>query len=92
MKTAKAEYNRGRPKKWVVTFLFVLLGFFIGGFLPWISNLLGNSLYDRSNIDGIMMEYLGNETFKNILTDELLVVAYEYNQAEPRFFSKYFAH
>ena len=39
-----------------------------------------------------MMDYLGSERFDNVLTDELLVVAYEYNQAEPRFFSKYFSH
>lgn len=39
-----------------------------------------------------MMDYLGDQKFGEILTDELLVVAYEYNQAEPRFFSRYFAH
>lgn len=86
------NYNQGRPKKWIVTALFVLLGFFIGGFFPWLGNLLSNSLYDRSNIDKIMVDYLGSEKFDGILTDELLVVAYEYNQAEPRFFSKYFAY
>ena len=89
---AKLNYAKGRPKKWVVTFVFVLLGFFIGGFLPWITNLLSNSLYDRKNIDKIMMDYLGAEKFDNILTDELLVVAFEYNQQEPRFFSRYFSH
>jgi hypothetical protein len=89
---AKLQYDKGRPKKWVVTFVFFLVGFFIGGFLPWVTNLLGNSLYDRKNIDKIMMDYLGSERFENVLTDELLVVAYEYNQAEPRFFSKYFSH
>lgn len=39
-----------------------------------------------------MMDYLGSEKFDNILTDELLVVAFEYNQQEPRFFSRYFSH
>ena len=46
--------------------------------------------YSRSSMDKIMAELLGGWTFKSVYPHELLVVAYEYNQQEPRFFSKYF--
>lgn len=39
-----------------------------------------------------MTELLGSYGFMSILTNELLVVAYEYNSQEPRFYSKYFVH
>ena len=38
-----------------------------------------------------MKDYLGGARFGEALTDELLVVAYDYNSQEPRFFSKFFA-
>jgi len=38
-----------------------------------------------------MKDYLGAARFGEALTDELLVVAYDYHSQEPRFFSKYFA-
>jgi len=39
-----------------------------------------------------MNKLLGEYGFNDILTQELLVVAYEYNSQEPRFYSKYFRH
>ena len=39
-----------------------------------------------------MMEaYYGDKTVEDALTDEILIVAYEYNSQQPRFYSKYFA-
>ena len=39
-----------------------------------------------------MHDLLGDYNFTGALTQELLVVAYEYNSQEPRFYSKYFTH
>jgi patatin-like phospholipase/acyl hydrolase len=38
-----------------------------------------------------MDDKLGKNNFTSLMTDELLVVAYDYNSQEPRFYSKYFA-
>lgn len=38
-----------------------------------------------------MDDYLGEANITEAITDELLIVAYEYNTMEPRFFSKYYA-
>ena len=39
-----------------------------------------------------MEELLGDFNIDQAITDELLVVAYDYNSQQPRFFSKYFSH
>lgn len=38
-----------------------------------------------------MRELIGKRNITDIITDELIVITYEYNSQEPRFFSKYFA-
>ena len=38
-----------------------------------------------------MKDYLGNSAFDDILTDDVMVVAYDYNSQEPRFYSKWYA-
>jgi patatin-like phospholipase/acyl hydrolase len=52
---------------------------------------LNHSLYKRDLLEKIMKEYLGEVNIKDALTDELLVVAYDYNSQQPRMFSKYFS-
>lgn len=39
-----------------------------------------------------MQELLGDAHINDAITDELLVVAYDYNSQQPRFFSKYFSN
>lgn len=36
------------------------------------------------------MRYFQNKTFDDIVVDELLINAYEFNHNQPRFYSKYF--
>lgn len=50
-----------------------------------------NSLYDRSSIEELMRQLIGKRNITEIITDELIVVTYEYNSQKPRLFSKYFA-
>ena len=38
-----------------------------------------------------MSDYLGHASFSQILTDETLIVSYDYNSQQPRFYSKYFS-
>jgi len=48
-------------------------------------------MYDRKGVEKILSNYLGGVRFAEITTDEVMIVAYDYNSQEPRFFSKYFA-
>ena len=38
-----------------------------------------------------MQDLLGSYNIKDVLSDEILIVAYDYNSQEPRFYSKYFS-
>jgi len=51
-----------------------------------------NSKYDRSGLDSIMTDYYGGKNVEDAITDEVLIVAYEYNSQQPRFYSKYFTN
>lgn len=64
----------------------------LGIAIPKGIDRLSHANYNRASLDHIMHELLGQYSFNQALTDELLVVAYDYNSQEPRFFSKYFAN
>ena len=71
--------------------LGVLIGSSLGIGVPGIINVLSNSLYDRAAIEGLMDELIGEKNISAAMTDELLIVAYDYNSKQPRLYSKYFA-
>jgi len=62
-----------------MTVIGLLLGIVLGIFLPMGFNQLNSSLYKRDNLEDIMDDYLGAYNVKDALTDELLIVAYDYN-------------
>jgi patatin-like phospholipase/acyl hydrolase len=69
----------------------IFIGVVFGKYIPQSLNTINHSLYSRASLDNIMRKLLGNFTVSQVLTDELLVVAYDYNSNEPRLYSKYFA-
>lgn len=60
--------------------------------VPGAIDLLSNSLYDRSAIENLMHELIGSKNISSAMSDELLVVAFEYNSKQPRFYSKYMSN
>ena len=49
-------------------------------------------MYDRKGIESIADAKFGNTSLvTDALTEEVLIVSYDYNSHEPRLFSKYFA-
>ena len=91
LKTSKEKYYREQPRKWIVLIIFIILGCLIAQFLPALIYKLAHSKYNRASLDKIMKDLLGKAHLKDALTDETLVVAYDYNSQQPRFFSKYFS-
>ena len=82
---------RNRFKKWVVAMIGVVIGITLGLAIPGIYKVLSNSLYDRKAIEGLMDELIGRKNISAAMTDELLIVAYDYNSKQPRLYSKYFS-
>lgn len=69
----------------------MLIGSILGIGVPGIFNALKNSLYDRVAIEGLMDELIGAKNISSAMPDELLIVAYDYNSKQPRFYSKHFS-
>lgn len=67
-----------------------IIGIFVGMFSVAFSKKFFIAQYDRHGVDKVMKELIGDKGFESIISDELLVVSYDYNQQEPRFFSKWF--
>ena len=91
LRKAKTSYEKNRYKKWVVTLLGVLIGSILGLAIPGIHTILTNSLYERKAIEGLMEELIGGKNISEAMTDELLIVAYDYNSKQPRLYSKHFS-
>lgn len=79
LKKSKDQYQRQQPRKWLVTAIFILFGVVVSFLLPPLIFKLMNSKYSRASLDNIMMELLGDANIEDAITDELLVVAYDYN-------------
>jgi predicted acylesterase/phospholipase RssA len=88
---AELEYKKTKMKKWFTCALGIFIGFILGIEIPKITNFLFNAKYDRSSLDKLMKDYLGKSTIDQVLSNEVLIVSYEYNSQQPRFYSKYFA-
>lgn len=67
-----------------------LLG--VGGFflMPKIY-AWSKSSYDRKGVEEICKKKFGDVMISQAITDEVMIVAYEYNSHEPRLFTKYTA-
>ena len=85
------KYKALSFRKWLVFGAGLFVGLFLGLFVPKLVNKVTHSAYNRASLDDIMKTLLGDFRIKETLSDEVLLVAYDYNSQEPRFFSKYFS-
>jgi len=76
---AQKDYNQGRPKKWVVFAIGLVLGGLAGWGLPTLTLMLDSSKFSRSSLDNVMYNLLGHRHYPDVLTNELVVISYEYN-------------
>lgn len=86
---AEREYNQKKPLKWVIFAVGLVIGALLGYGVPKLELMLDSSKFSRGSLDKIMYGYFGAKKFPDMLTNELMVISYEYNSQEPRFFSKY---
>lgn len=68
-----------------------MIGSILGLAIPGIYKILNNSLYERAAIEKLMDELIGKKNVSAAMPDELLIVAYDYNSKQPRFYSKHFS-
>jgi patatin-like phospholipase/acyl hydrolase len=85
----EAKYRESKQKKWIICVMGLIVGGFLGYYIPTLAYYLGNSNYNRAVIDKYLKQYFGHAHPRHILTDECLIVSYSYNAHEPRFYSRY---
>lgn len=88
-----SKYHEKKGRKWIVmilgTLILGVLGFIL---MPWIYRST-HSFYDRRGIESIADEKFGTTALiTSALTEEVLIVSYDYNAHKPRLFSKYYAN
>lgn len=83
---------RKRSCKWVILASFLILGLLTSYGIPTLIFKLQSSRYNRQKLESLMEECLGEAYIRDAITDELLIVAYDYNSQEPRFYSKYYSN
>lgn len=91
MKERKEQYESRSHRKYYCLAVGVAAGLTLGYLVPYLINKLTHALYQRTQLEKIMTEYLGDSDFETLLTKELMVVAYDYNSQEPRFFTQLYA-
>lgn len=69
---------------------FILFGF-LGYFLMPKLYSASKSSYSRKGIEGVTEKLLGHVNITDALTEEVVIIAYDYNSHEPRIFSKFAA-
>lgn len=91
VKKLPEEYQRNSYKKWYCMGLGMLISPFVAWYLLLLTYKLSHAFYVRTGIDQLLKANFGDRTFNDIMIDELLVVAFDYDENEPRFFSRQFA-
>ncbi len=87
----EALYHESVGKKWIIFAIGLLLGAIAGYFLMPSMLAVTKSSYDRSGIDSICKDMMGEVKVTDALTEEVAIIAYDYNAQEPRVFSKFTA-
>lgn len=86
----KQKMKRNKFKKWVCLAVGILIGGILAPLMIEMLTLIGFSFYSRDGLDTDLQDKIGDATFDDITTTELLVTSFDYNSLSPRFFSKKF--
>lgn len=81
-----------KGRKWVAMLFGGIIFCILGWFLMPMMFRLTKSNYDRTGIESICEEMFGNVKIRDAITNEVNIIAYEYNSHQPRIFSKFASH
>jgi patatin-like phospholipase/acyl hydrolase len=87
------QYHEKAGNKYIIAvvtgLIFGLTTYFS---LPFIYMATTNAFYDRRGVESLCNKYFGNDTMvTEALTEEIMIVSFDYNHHEPRLFTKYTA-
>lgn len=88
----KSKIKKNKFKRWVCAVIGFIIGFALSSPAILLIQLSGYSFYSRTGLDANLQLHFGERDFNDLTISELMVISYEYNSKNPRFFSKYFLH
>jgi hypothetical protein len=72
------KYSERKGKKWITLIVGVVLCGFGGWILMPLTNKIKHSLYNREGLEGVTTEKFGDTKISEVLTDEVMIVAYDF--------------
>jgi hypothetical protein len=85
------EYRERKGRKWITMIIGTILFAIIGWIVMPLTNKLKHSLYDRRGLAGVTETKFGETRMNEVLTDEVMIVAYDFRNHVPVIFTKYAA-
>ena len=73
------QYSRGKLRKWACASVCLILGVVIAFPLSTAVFRANVALFSRAGLDAAYDEFIGDTLISQAITDELLIIAYDYN-------------
>lgn len=73
------KYERSKFLKWACLSGCAVLGAIIGLVVYGSGNFLSQAVFSRAGLDSCYDEFIGDTRVSEAITDELLAIAYDYN-------------
>ena len=84
-------YREKKGRKWIT----MLIGIFVVGILGWFAmplvNMMRHSFYNREGIARVTEDKFGVTRISEVITDEVMIVTYDFRHHVPVIFTKYAA-
>jgi hypothetical protein len=85
------KYRERKGRKWITMLIGMLALGITGWFVIPLFNKLNHSLYNRLGLQGVTEEKFGETRISEVLTDDIMIVAYDFRNHKPVIFTKYAA-
>lgn len=73
------QYKKDYFKMWLMVFLGIVIGLVLSPLTFKAIEILGMGVFDRSGLDKLTKDFIGDYGWDDILVDDLLVNTFEFN-------------
>ena len=88
LRKEKQNYYAKRSKRWIYCVVYAIIFGVLAYGACYVLQLSTKAQFDRQILDSKLLDIMGNYNVKDALSDEVFLVSYSYNYAEPRFYTK----
>ena len=89
---ARLNYSESKQKKWIIVAIGIILFSVLSYFLCKLIFNFSKVTYNRTPLTNFLGKNFARIQMTEVATDEALIIGYEYNKQEPRFYTKNLTH